>query len=535
LTYGLFGLILLTGAYLLLYKLPEFNLNPDETIYTISGLEYMHGTFTGNLVHPFVAKYVFGLAQLIGGPGIATARYAAALATLAGGVVLFYWLKTIHPAAGLVAAAVWLLVPRALSPDMGPRIDRFAILEPVLCFFIIATLALVWFWAQTGRWRWACLAGIVGGLATGAKLSGAVVVVVGLVFAAVTLGWRAWLQGLVFGAISVVTFVATFLPADDVLGRVGLMLSQGSGHAANGHEVDLAGGVYLHAPWWGILWQTGAGIGPACTAALVICLVLVAALLIATRRRPSAKAHSPLAHGRRLLRGPGAGEGAQGGGVPVGEVPGGEALSGAPQSAPLRRELAQLAVLGLVTLVTFWALQTFVVRIALGHYYVILLVPLTLLCAAGLTWPWLTARAGQPGAWTVVGRALAALAAGLFAVGIGQSAVEVADTRPTGMARVMGELAQRHRPAQSFAITGATSWEWKSYLPAEPPANSTDSVDAILVERHWLRFRPEEGILDFIAKNRACLELVQLDTVEMYIPTTTPQIPLTTPTWCPTQ
>jgi 4-amino-4-deoxy-L-arabinose transferase-like glycosyltransferase len=272
--------VFVVAAFTLTYRLPTSNLNADELTYAAAAREYAHGSYTSNLEHPFVAKYIFGFAQLVLGDGIEAMRITAVASTLIAGMILYAWIASAAGRLPAVAAmAFWLLAPRLLYPEMGPRVDRYGILEPILCLFTIIAMAIGWKWAQTGRWSWMALAGLASGLTVGVKLSGAVVVVGTILFVFMRRRIRAMVQIVSYGAISVVAFLATYAPMGNPIPALKFMLTFQSQHAQNGHLVDVAGVAYQFPPPWALLWFLYYGLGLAASigfgVAACLCLALI--------------------------------------------------------------------------------------------------------------------------------------------------------------------------------------------------------------------------------------------------------------------
>ena len=153
-------LLLLWAVFQNFWNLAAANVEVDETVYVKAGWQYVHGDFRLNGEHPFTAKYLMGIAQLILGQGLTSARTAAAVASLVTGVIIWWWLRTeVGRTTGMLAAAMWLLLPRQISLFWGPREDRYALLEPFMMMFGVAAMAAGWWWYRSGRWSPMVLAG----------------------------------------------------------------------------------------------------------------------------------------------------------------------------------------------------------------------------------------------------------------------------------------------------------------------------------------------------------------------------------------
>ncbi|WP_158628171.1 ArnT family glycosyltransferase [Actinomadura harenae] len=262
----------------------------DELVYVTAGWRYLHGrqlpmgpavTFTvDNFEHPPLAKYLFGIAQVIAGhPSLTAARLVAVLCTLATGVVLGCWIGGVAGRwTGLLAGALVTLVPTHI-PGVAYRFGRYAMLDPVAELLATGAMAAGWFWFQhRGRpgWRWAAGTGVLTGLAAGAKANG-FLGLVGPVLLGLVLVLRErrelmtrLAQTAVACAVSALTFVALYLPLGDPVPRIRFMLEFQTKHAEDGHLIGFAGRVTAHPPWWTNLWFAGHGLGPVVVGVLAI-------------------------------------------------------------------------------------------------------------------------------------------------------------------------------------------------------------------------------------------------------------------------
>lgn len=284
-----FAVVALAGVFVCFWHIGQQVLDGDELIYVQAGWQYVHGVFTANLEHPPTAKYLYGLAQLVSGQGVLGPRLVAGTAVFATGLVLFAWLRgPLGHWGALLAAGLWWLTPRANGPDAfdpgsgtAVRIDRLALLEPVLVLFVVLALAAAWMWITTSsrwRWAWAALAGASLGLAVTSKATGALFVVAIIVLPLLFRRWWELLTGgVVAAAAFALTFVASYAPVGMVRGLT-YMLDFQSAHDANGHLADIAGHTYRFAPWWAQFWYMAVGTTPVLVAVLV--LGVVAALLV---------------------------------------------------------------------------------------------------------------------------------------------------------------------------------------------------------------------------------------------------------------
>ncbi len=271
----------------------------DEPIYSLAGWRYVHGdhhrppttTFPSNFdnfEHAPLAKYLFGLAQLVAGhPSVTADRFVAAMCTLGTAVVLGVWLGRVAGRwIGLGAATLVAVLPMS-AQGLPFRFGRYGFLDPVAELFAVASVALSWVWfRRDGRaaWAFAVATGVCVGLATASKENGFLgavgPVVVGLVVSA-----RRWqtaverlLQAVAALAASCIVFVISYVglghPSDDIR----FMLRYQREHANLGHLVEFAGRVAVHPPWWAFLWFVQHGIGAVVCLVCVVCVVAALAL-----------------------------------------------------------------------------------------------------------------------------------------------------------------------------------------------------------------------------------------------------------------
>ena len=246
--------VLLLGAYVAFFRLGDNDWFRDELTYRDAGLEYVRdNNFSYNQEHPFLAKYILGITQvLLGSSEPEVVRIPAATVALLTGLVLFafawrvagYW-------TGALALALWVISPLTLV------FGRLAILEIFLAFFSTLALYLGWRWAETRSWGFAAFAGAAIGLATASKLVG-VLFLPPILFAGllkIGLSWRLVLQSMLIGLAAAATTVATYAPAwSEASSAIQYMLDFQSAHNASGHTVEVNGIPYAFPPWWTHLW-----------------------------------------------------------------------------------------------------------------------------------------------------------------------------------------------------------------------------------------------------------------------------------------
>ena len=271
--------VLLLAAYTSFFRLGLEDWHADEPTYRKAGLAYVRdGNFNPNQEHPFVAKYILGLTQVLSGSSEAgVVRIPAATATLLTGLVLFAFARRVAGYwVGVVALALWTISP--LTLDFG----RDATLEVFLMFFSTLALYLGWRWAEGGRWWFAGFCGVAVGLATASKLVGILflpaILLVGLL--KIGLGRRLVFGGMVVGLAALATVLITYAPAwSEAPSAIQYMFEFQGQHNVEGHRESLNGEVYKFPPWWAHLWWQWEFYGTLAS------LSLAAALLIALLRR----------------------------------------------------------------------------------------------------------------------------------------------------------------------------------------------------------------------------------------------------------
>ncbi|WP_418516769.1 ArnT family glycosyltransferase [Curtobacterium flaccumfaciens pv. flaccumfaciens] len=284
-----FVVIALAGVFVCFWHIGQQTINVDEILYAQAGWQYVHGIVTLNLEHPPTAKYLYGLAQLVVGEGILGPRLVAGAAVFGTGAVLFAWLRgPLGHWGALLAAGLWWLTPRGAGPDpfdagsgTPVRIDRIALLEPVMVFFVVVALAAAWVWITSSsrwRWAWAALAGVALGLAVTSKVTAAPYVIAIVVLPVLFRRWRELLIGGVIAAAAfAVTFVACYHPIG-MVHAIRYMLEFQSEHDAKGHLAVIAGHTYRFAPWWAEFWYMARGVTP--LLAVVLAVGILAALVV---------------------------------------------------------------------------------------------------------------------------------------------------------------------------------------------------------------------------------------------------------------
>lgn len=294
--------VLMWAMFVNFFKLGPALIMTDEYTYAVAAWRYVQGTVspplqisagsnTGaahvigqnssqinadNFEHPPLAKWLFGLAQLVAGHQSVTAdRVVTAIATVLAGVVVALWVSRMAGRwTGLLAGALVVLLPEAVEGSAGLRFARFGMLDPVAELFFVVYLWLIWEWWASGRrraWLFAAASGIAVGCATASKENGFVGAVVPILVCLLT-AWREprlLLRRLGQAAIAMLAslgaFAAMYAPFSSPLKRIIYMVEFQAIHSNDGHLVGLAGHATWHPPWWANLWFAGHGMGSAVT------------------------------------------------------------------------------------------------------------------------------------------------------------------------------------------------------------------------------------------------------------------------------
>lgn len=451
-------LLILWALYQNFWNLSDSNLHPDETIYAEAGWSYVHGDFQLNLEHPFTAKYIIGVAQVILGEGVESGRVAAAFASVITGLVLWWWLRgEAGRTTAMLAGAMWLLLPRVASSIWGPRIDRYALLEPFMIMFAVVAAYACWRWTRTGNWLPAVVSACAIALAATCKVPAAVIAPVLIVTPLLARReWRTVRQAGMFVLIAATVVVMTYLPSGDVVSPISYMLEFQGRHAAAGHLVEVAGISTFYPPWWTNIYWMAQGIGWLASLGLLIGVTLWL----------------------------------------------------------IYRQSALGAFVALI-LAAFAFFLLVISSVALTHYYLAMLPWLCVLSAIGLTAPWRVERAWPAGIMGAL--RVGALTAGLLLVcsAVGTT-VANARLHPWGPARVEEALINTGHPSGPVLMTGFHEWEYFPYVH-QPVTEYRSDIIAIAVHRGWLRSMPNASTLRLVDEHPEDFDRIQLDEVELYI------------------
>jgi len=268
-----FGAVLLAAVLTATVRLGTATWHMDELIYREAGLGYLRGDFSAPTGHPPLGPYLYGLAARLGDGRPGAVRVPAALASLGTGLVVFAFGRELAGFwSGLAAFAIFALQPCtgwAGHERLALRIDRFALLDPLMGFFQMLALWLGWRWRERGGNDRAAATGVALGLAATTKLPGLFVAPV--IVAAVLLrqGRRATLACATFAATALATAALVYAPFGlGAPAAIRDMIVFQSTHRANGHPTIVDGAFYLHPPWWALLFWEWEGSGTPTVAGL---------------------------------------------------------------------------------------------------------------------------------------------------------------------------------------------------------------------------------------------------------------------------
>lgn len=450
--------VALAAVFVAYWHLGRPTIVNDEFVYLRASWAYVHGNFSLNLEHPPLAKYVYGVAQLLVGQGPLGPRLVAATAMLGTGVVLFLWLRReVGFWTGLTAAAMWWLTPRGSGSSwaeagsvIGVRIDRFAMLEPLMVFFAVASLAAAWRWMRTGNRWWVAAAGALLALSVTSKVSTAVLV---LAVGALPLLFRRWRDlgvGALYGGVAfVVVFVVVYLPVG-LFAAIGQMLRFQAQQNAHGHPTTILGTIYPAAPWWANFAFLADGTGWLLLTVLTI--GVVAALVI----RPD-----------RLV-----------------------------------------AYLG-IALGVFLVFYVIVANVSLPYYYDAWMPFIIALAAIGYG---RLATVRPP-----LGRIAAAVLVAALLIPVARLGVAVVQTRPSGIAMLTEALEVRGKDDENVLFARFSANTWRIYFGDRGTQKpQLGPFDAVVVGHDDRRAMPKQ-VRTFLAEYDDQLEHFRLDYLDVYV------------------
>jgi len=463
-----FAVVVVAALFVAYWNLGRQRVDVDEDVYVRAGWQYLHGVFSLNAEQPPVAKYLYGLGQLlVGREGALGARIVAATASLVTGLLLFVWFRRpVGFPGAIIAAGLWWLTPRAngaawADPGSGvaTRIDRTGLLEPIMMVFAIAALFAAWKWITTSsrwRWCWAAGAGVLLAASVTSKVSTAVLVVA---IVALPLLFRRWWEFLTGGLIAAAAFVATFLALYLPVGlhRFFYMLQFQSGQVSNGHTISLLGQTYQFAPWWAnfvyLLQGTSRWLVP----------VLVIGVLAAFVFRPD--------------------------------------------------RLVLYLTIALASIVVFYVRSD----VALAHYYYAWMPLVIALVGIGL------GRAGWPPtrtAWSWVRTVAVAVVLLLSVVPAVRLGAAVVQARPAGIARLEAALRARGVDRGTILFTKYNLVQWQPFVGKRGTwASDADDITAV-VQGVDPRFPVKPGIRQYLETHADDLTHFTVDDLNVWVPKT---------------
>ncbi|MCS5716602.1 glycosyltransferase family 39 protein [Herbiconiux sp. CPCC 205763] len=455
-----FGVVFLWGLYLTFWNLGAANFNADEPIYLDAGWAYVHGDVSLNREHPPTAKYLIGFAQLLFGQGALSGRIAIGLCVVAGALILYFWMRReIGWVGALTVSGLWLVLPRGVVS--GVRIDRFALLEPVMVFFAIAAFAAAWLWFRKRSWVWLIVSAALMALSVTSKISSIVLVPAILLLPLLDRGVamrrrirNTVLGGVLFGAVFAVVFVLLYLPMG-IRSALTYMAEFQATHDAQGHLVLVAGVPELFPPWWANLLFTVDGMGVAAV------IVLAAGALASLWAR--------------------------------------------------RVELVVYLGVGVLLL---WIFYLVVSKVALPHYYyswVWLFCALAGIGIAGLLSP--KRRAGA----TIATRVLAVALLLLAVVSGAYSSVMIWNERAAGLALVEPALEELGLDDGDILVSGMADWEYLPYLDDRQTTDAADPDVVAVVTKDSVRFPPDPTVTAFLDEHAGDVTVETLDDVTLYV------------------
>jgi 4-amino-4-deoxy-L-arabinose transferase-like glycosyltransferase len=421
----------------------------DEPTYIDSAWQYVHGTVhaptvsgstlvsaPGNFEHPPLAKYLFGIAQMLAGHAddLTASRCVSSLATLLAGLIVAVWIgREAGRWAGLIAGGLLTLLPEAASGSLG-RFDRFAMLDPVASMFMVLSVVLAWEWARrTGRgsWTFAGLTGVAVGLAAGSKENGFLgaigPVVLAVLLAAVTRprDRRAILtrlgQAVAAVVVAVIVFAALYLPLGNPITCIRYLVDFQSSQSSAGHLIGFAGQVSSLPPWWANLWFAGHNYGSLLTVFLVVAAVL---------------------------------------------------------GVLLRRDM--LVGWCAAALAVPFVFHCFLAHVALGYYWVMWTPMFLVLAGIGAAEVIkLVAKTVRGVSLTLVAPVAVLASVAVLAIPVGESIGEtatVAELQPNGVQVLPSLMKQHHIPLNTAIVsTGVGSWAYSYYVPKAKIYNTATS------------------------------------------------------------
>lgn len=449
-------LVFLWGAYQSLWNLASAIPNADEPQYVLDGRLYVAGDVSANHEQPPTAKYLFGAVQLLFGDGSLAPRILVASLTVLAGLIIFLWLR---PELGwmpaLVPTAFWLLLPRGVWGTSEFRLDRFAVLDPVMVFFAVAAMAAAWQWHRGRSVIWLAVAGVSMGLSVTSKPS---TVVILPAFVLLILARRRLKDILIAFAVSIGAFLLTvfvaYLQIGLVAGISDLVKFQTAQNAV-GHLIDFNGTATAHPPWWANLYFAWHGFGAATA------IVLVAGTLAAFLDRK-------------------------------------------------RRWLVVYLGVALAGMAVFYL---FVARNALPSYYYGWGWALSCLAGIGVTW---LLRRHRGAVSTAILRTAGGALLGLALVAAVSTSALVWNDGPTGFGRVESTLHAAGIDYGKVLVSGVAPWEPNETIGDRGTGDPAAHCIVAVATKVSPRSPVAPAVTEFLATHRAELHHVMLDEVSFW-------------------
>jgi 4-amino-4-deoxy-L-arabinose transferase-like glycosyltransferase len=272
--------VLTLSAFNLLWRLDRADWHFDEPNYRRVGWDAVHFRTPAPGSPPPVGQLVIGISQELFGRGAVGVRLLPALFSWTVTLAVFLLGRRISGWwAGVVAAALWAALPRALvvaGETTGVvRADRYGLLDTVAFATVAWGLFAAFAWIDRPSIRRAAGTGVVLGLALAAKLSTApALLAVGLVALIAIRPLAVSLRQVgTLAATAAAAFLLTYLPFGTDWDMPRSMVTWQLDHASVGHTTVIAGTVWTKEPWWANAsnWLTGMG-GVVALTLLALCL-----------------------------------------------------------------------------------------------------------------------------------------------------------------------------------------------------------------------------------------------------------------------
>jgi Dolichyl-phosphate-mannose-protein mannosyltransferase len=274
----------LLAGFVLLWRLGTPTWLFDELLYRRQGDAFLRGDFSDGLEHTLLVKYILGASQdLLGDRALGLRGPSAASALLTGVVLLALGWRIGGPWAGLLAFALWALLPRPElmdDVDVGQiTIGRYARMEVFVALFSTLGLLAGWLWAETGRWRWALSAGAALGVATACKQPGILVLpaILGAGFVTLERSRRLVAQAAAMAGVACAVVGVTYIHLvfhENLVESVKAMFELADARNRVGQPYVIDGKLHVQAPWWALGWYQWKSLGTAAAVSLAGTIIL---------------------------------------------------------------------------------------------------------------------------------------------------------------------------------------------------------------------------------------------------------------------